>query len=159
MVCVSLMTEGLVKGMEGKRYDVLKRCSRQISLKKTVNNRNIVSHVLYPYHEAGLSLRLNYRLTNLDYIAPDTLDVFLWRIPQQMLRMHRSLKALCATLWLKDLYFFIFPCNGAKVEWNWQGKTEVLGRKYLSQCHFVHHKSNMDWCGIEPGPPWWEAGD
>jgi hypothetical protein len=31
--------------------------------------------------------------------------------------------------------------------------------KNLSQCHFVYHKSLMDWPGIEPGPPRWEAGD
>jgi uncharacterized membrane protein len=30
--------------------------------------------------------------------------------------------------------------------------------KNVSQCHFVHHKSHMDWTGIEPGPPRWEAG-
>jgi hypothetical protein len=30
--------------------------------------------------------------------------------------------------------------------------------KNLSQCYFVHHKSHMDWPGIEPGPPRWEAG-
>jgi hypothetical protein len=30
--------------------------------------------------------------------------------------------------------------------------------KNLSQCHFVHYKSHMDWPGIEPGPPRWEAG-
>jgi hypothetical protein len=28
-----------------------------------------------------------------------------------------------------DLFFFIFPCNRAPVEWNWQGKTEVLVEK------------------------------
>ena len=26
-------------------------------------------------------------------------------------------------------FFFIFPSNGAPMEWNWQGKTEVLGGK------------------------------
>ena len=32
-------------------------------------------------------------------------------------------------------------------------------RKNLSQYDFVHHKSQMDWHGIEPGPPRWEASD
>jgi hypothetical protein len=44
------------------------------------------------------------------------------------------------------------------VEWNWQGKTDN-SEKNLSQSHFVHHKPNMDWPGIEPGPPQWKAGD
>jgi hypothetical protein len=30
--------------------------------------------------------------------------------------------------------------------------------KNLSQCHFVRHKSHTDGPGIEPGPPWWDAG-
>jgi hypothetical protein len=30
---------------------------------------------------------------------------------------------------MKIIIFFVFPCNGAPVEWNWQGKTEVLGEK------------------------------
>jgi hypothetical protein len=29
----------------------------------------------------------------------------------------------------EDDYFSIVSCNGAPVEWNWQGKTEVLGEK------------------------------
>jgi hypothetical protein len=33
-----------------------------------------------------------------------------------------------------------------------EGETEVIG-KNLSQCHFVHHKSCMDWPGTEPGSP------
>jgi hypothetical protein len=38
-------------------------------------------------------------------------------------------------------------------KWNDNGrvKTKYLA-KNLSQCHFVHNKSNMDWLGIEPGP-------
>jgi hypothetical protein len=44
-----------------------------------------------------------------------------------MLRTYRSLEAYCATLVMKMVSFL--PCNGAQVEWNWQGKTEVLGEK------------------------------
>jgi hypothetical protein len=46
-----------------------------------------------------------------------------------MLRTHRSLEAYCATLWWKWLVFFVFPYNGAQVEWNWQGKTDVTRGK------------------------------
>jgi hypothetical protein len=28
---------------------------------------------------------------------------------------------------MKMIIFSTFPCNGAPVEWNWEGKTEVLG--------------------------------
>jgi hypothetical protein len=31
--------------------------------------------------------------------------------------------------------------------------------KNLSQSHFGHHKSSMDWPGREPGTPRWEVGD
>jgi hypothetical protein len=56
---------------------------------------------------------------------------FMWRrVPQQVLRTHRSLEAYCANLWWRwSVFFFVFPCNGAPVEWNWQAKTEVLGEK------------------------------
>jgi hypothetical protein len=38
--------------------------------------------------------------------------------------------AYCETLWWRwRLIFFIFPSNGTPAEWNWQGKTKVLGEK------------------------------
>jgi hypothetical protein len=50
-----------------------------------------------------------------------------------MLRTYRS---FLYTLWWRwekdDQFFFIFPSNGAPVEWNWQGKIEVLGEKPVS---------------------------
>jgi hypothetical protein len=55
-------------------------------------------------------------------------------------------------------WFFSFLCDGAPVEWNWQGKTEVLGENQ-SQGYFVRHKYHMDWTGIEHGPQQWDAGD
>jgi hypothetical protein len=65
---------------------------------------------------------------------------------------------LCSPMMkMKMIIFCPFPSNGAPVEWNWQGKPEELGEN-LSQCHLAHHKSHMDWPGIEPGPPRWEAG-
>jgi hypothetical protein len=46
-----------------------------------------------------------------------------WRAPQQKLRTHRNPV-------MKIIRFFVlFPSNGAPVEWNWQGKTKVLGEK------------------------------
>jgi hypothetical protein len=44
------------------------------------------------------------------------------------------------------------------VEWYWQGKLKD-SEKNLSQCHFSHYRSHMDWPGCKPGPPWWEAID
>jgi hypothetical protein len=55
---------------------------------------------------------------------------FVVKGPQQMLRMHWSFEAYCATLWWRWLVFVLeFPCNGAPMEWNWQGKIEVLGEE------------------------------
>jgi hypothetical protein len=59
---------------------------------------------------------------------------------------------------MKMISFFIFPCSGAPVEWNWQGKTELLGGKPvpvpLCPPQIPHWLT-----GIGPGPPRWEAED
>jgi hypothetical protein len=42
--------------------------------------------------------------------------------------------------------------------WNETDSRKPKYSKNLSQCHFIHLKSHMDWPGIEPGPARWEAG-
>jgi hypothetical protein len=43
-------------------------------------------------------------------------------------------------------------CVEQSVEWDLVRGTEVLGEK-LPQRYFVHHKSHMNWPGVEPGTP------
>jgi hypothetical protein len=52
-------------------------------------------------------------------------------------------------------FFRAMEHRGNKID---RGKPKYSGIN-LSQCHSVYHKSHMDWTGIEPGPPRWEAGD
>jgi hypothetical protein len=42
------------------------------------------------------------------------------------------------------------------VECELAGETEVLEKKNLSQCQFVHQKSHMTWPGPQSGQPHWE---
>ena len=44
---------------------------------------------------------------------------------------------------------------GAFVEWYWQANEELLGKKHVS--HFFHHKSHVDYPGIQPGSPQLDA--
>jgi hypothetical protein len=44
--------------------------------------------------------------------------------------------------------------------WNdTDGRKQKDLEKGLSHCHFIHHKSHIQWRGREPRPPQWEAGD
>jgi hypothetical protein len=56
--------------------------------------------------------------------------LFFWRAPQQILRTHRNREGLLCNPVMKMIRFFLlFHFNGAPVEWNWQGKTDVLREK------------------------------
>jgi hypothetical protein len=47
---------------------------------------------------------------------------------------------------------------GAMVEW-YICRGNRSTRRKPGQCHFVHHKSHMNWPGREPGPPRWEINN
>jgi len=55
----------------------------------------------------------------------------------------------------------VLPVRAASRKWcAWSiGGINTDSEWHLSHCHFVHYKSRMDWPGIEPGPPRWEAGE
>ena len=52
-----------------------------------------------------------------------------------MLRTHRSLEGLfCKPVMNMMMFILLSHFNGAPVEWNWQGKTEVIGEKIAAGC-------------------------
>jgi hypothetical protein len=92
-------------------------------------------------------------------IVPAPYDRWLWSIwwneNWQGKLKYSEVSCPCATLCTTNPTWMIME---HLVEWKLARKTEVLWG-ILPMCHFVHHKSHMTWPGIEPGPPWWEAGN
>ena len=72
--------------------------------------------------------------------------IAFWNIPR-----------LCPSVFLGGIHVAKDVC-GALVKWYWQGKQKYC-EKNLSQCHFIHHKSYMDWPGIENRPPQWDTAN
>jgi hypothetical protein len=77
-------------------------------LNKIRFSRPIYYCLLFLFHNISQNISVKVRI----------FFFFLWRAPQQ---------AYCEPC--DDDDFFFFLCNGAPVEWNWQGETEVLGEK------------------------------
>jgi hypothetical protein len=58
-----------------------------------------------------------------------------------------------------DYYYFFVLFLVMEHQWNETDREKPKNSgKNLSQCHFVHHKSNMERPGIEPRPPRSKAG-
>jgi hypothetical protein len=55
---------------------------------------------------------------------------------------------LCNTVMKMLISFFVSPRNGAPVEWNWQGKTKVLGGRGTCPCA-TSSTTNLTW--TDPG--------
>jgi hypothetical protein len=56
--------------------------------------------------------------------------------------------ATCGWRWVWSIGVMIVTGGGGESN---------ISEKNLSKGHSSHHKCHMDWPGIEPGPPWWEA--
>jgi hypothetical protein len=82
--------------------------------------------------------------------------------PQLMLRTHRSLKAYCATpkMKMRMSNFFYQVLQVMEHRWNEinRGKPTTR-RKTCPSATLSTTNLTWTWPGIEPGPPWWEAGD
>jgi hypothetical protein len=113
-----------------------------------------------------ISLFLIYSVGTESYKVHSLADVLYWK---QLLLKHRLVDCRFLTGWdyvselipLTDILFIsqmIYEYGERR--WNDidRGKPKK-SEKNLSQCHFIKHKSHMDWRGREPGNPRWEVGE
>jgi hypothetical protein len=90
-----------------------------------------ISHLFHELNDKENISQHKYLL--LQKYLPSIQDIWLLflyiKAPQPKLRTHRSLEGLLCNPVMKMMFFLLSHFNGAPVEWNWQGKTEVLGEK------------------------------
>jgi hypothetical protein len=70
---------------------------------------------------------------------------------------------VCAVSYYDYLLFIMNEWVRVNME-HWWNDTDSRKLKYSKENfsqhhHFVHHKSYMQWLGIEPGPLWWQASN
>jgi hypothetical protein len=82
-------------------------------------------------------------IVSTDYHSTAVSFLLRWMTQHESLRAHRSLKASCATLWWRLLFFVLFLVM--EYRWNETDRRKPkYSRRNLPQCHFFHHKFHMD---------------
>jgi len=77
------------------------------------------------------------------------------KISYELVKIIKLSCTFSVILWIQSKQIFVF--NYKKHKWNIGGiKT---GREIQLNCHFVHHKSPMNYPGIKLGPRQWEASN
>jgi hypothetical protein len=118
----------------------------QISKDKPVNVKPVSRHKLWNYSNIGpVSLLIYTTLRHLFCGMDPAADAM--GAPQPWGLLCNSVMQVCS-------FFRVTEHRWNEID----GRKPRCSGKNLSQCHFVRHISHMDWPGIAPGPPRWEAG-
>jgi hypothetical protein len=131
MVIVSSRNNKLLRGSRVERRNIL-----------GIKNDRKLDSCVYIFSESS-SMLLSSRWRNVTRMKPDTaLMVYAFLLHLQCTTAFlsgeepRSRRYGRTSAWrflcnpvTKMITFRLFPSNGAPVQWNWQGKTELLGEK------------------------------